>query len=46
MAHGLGFGEAGQADFALARMGAEARGERRRLVDIDAGRIKAAGLED
>ena len=46
MAHRLGLGEAGQADLALARMLAETRLERRRLVDVDAGRLVVADLED
>ena len=46
MAHGLGLGEAGQADLALALEPAETRRERLRLVEIDAGRVGAADLED
>ena len=46
MAHGLGLGEAGQADLALALEPAETRRERLRLVEIDAGRVDAADLED
>ena len=46
MAHGLGLGEARQADRLLALQPAEARLESLRLVEIDAGRVVAADLED
>ena len=46
MAHGLRLGQAGQANFAFALQPAEARLERRRRVEVDAGEILAPGLED
>ena len=46
MPHGLGLGEPGQADVALALEPAETLRERLRLVEIDAGRVEAADLED
>src|SRR5215204_214466 len=46
MAHGLGLGEAGQPDLARALEPAETLRERLRLVEIDAGRVGAADLED
>ena len=46
VAHRLGLGEAGKADLALALERAEARLEGRGLVEIDAGRLGAADLED
>src|SRR5215204_2134027 len=46
MAHGLGLGEAGQPDLARALEAAKTLRERLRLVEIDAGRVGAADLED
>ena len=46
MADRLRFGEAGQFGRALARVRSKFRLEWRRLVDVDAGRIEAPGLED
>ena len=46
MAHRFRLGEARQADRLLALEAAEARRELRRLVEIDAGHIGAADLED
>jgi hypothetical protein len=46
MAHRLGLGEAGQADLTLPGMLAEAALELRRLVDVDAGGLMMADLED
>ena len=46
MAHRFGLAEARQADLAPPFVPAEPRRERRGFVDIDAGRVEPAGLED
>src|SRR3954454_6301069 len=46
MAHRLRLGQAGQADAAPALQAAEAGRERLRLVEIDAGAVEPADLED
>jgi hypothetical protein len=46
MAHRLRFGEARKTDGRRALKRAEPRRDGRRIVDIDAGRVKPADLED
>ncbi len=46
MADRLRLGQAGQVNPALARVRPQPRLERRRLVDVDPGRVEAAAFED